>query len=446
MAILQRLRVPGFEQWGTLQGSTGETGMTGTTGVGQSLRPPAAAVRVAQQAYLTCDRLLSGRLGRLVEGVVGTLVGEQGAALAGLVGSAKAAGGRAASKEFASLEEGGPATKELAIEAVEATDKEWETRCFRLIVKNSFIEFAEDGPARPLGHQRKARSCDDLQSFFGRYSEECMIVDVGICRRDAVPTTPTMSDDAPRQDPAQMAGESVVAAAYRPSVLRPPPGLAAADELWSAGDQGGRGGFLADPVPGGDPKAAGDEPSVVLAGDGPHSTTVLLRNVPTDYTRDGLLDMLESAGFVATSNFVYMPLDFRRGKGLGYALVGFERQPEAQQLLDGLQGRHFPDVRQGSDQGPPCEASWSEPQHSLAEHVERYRNSPVMHPSMPDEYKPVLFMDGRRVDFPAPTKPIRAPRIRHLKEQKSPAEGGEEAANATAEDLQAQSGMGEPRA
>jgi hypothetical protein len=223
MAILQRLRVRGCEQWGTtLQGSTGETGSTGT-GVGQSLRPPAVAVRVAQQAYLTCDRLLSGRLGRLVEGVVGTLVGEQGAALAGLVGSAKAAGGRAASKEFASLEEGGPATKELAIEAVEATDKEWETRCFRLVVKNSFIEFAEDGPARPLGHQRKARSCDDLQSFFGRYSEESMIVDVGICRRDAVPTTPTMSDDAPRQDPAQMAGESVVAAAYRPSVLRPPP-------------------------------------------------------------------------------------------------------------------------------------------------------------------------------------------------------------------------------
>ena len=64
-----------------------------------------------------------------------------------------------------------------------------------------------------------------------------------------------------------------------------------------------------------------------------------------------------------------------------------------------------------------------------------------MHPSMPDEYKagnrfpadhlvgglslslpcqPVIFVNGERVDFPLPTKTIRAPRIRHPKTQRRP--------------------------
>ena len=36
-------------------------------------------------------------------------------------------------------------------------------------------------------------------------------------------------------------------------------------------------------------------------------------------------------------------------------------------------------------------------QNSTCEaHVERYKNSPVMHKSVPDEYKPVIFADGVR--------------------------------------------------
>mmetsp|Transcript_77473 Transcript_77473/g.250693 ORF Transcript_77473/g.250693 Transcript_77473/m.250693 type:complete len:101 (+) Transcript_77473:106-408(+) len=66
------------------------------------------------------------------------------------------------------------------------------------------------------------------------------------------------------------------------------------------------------------------------------------------------------------------------------------------------------------------QASWSEPSRSIEEHVDRYRNSPVMHPSMPDEYKPVLFAGGKRQPFPAPTKAIRPPRIRHLKPSEQP--------------------------
>ena len=46
----------------------------------------------------------------------------------------------------------------------------------------------------------------------------------------------------------------------------------------------------------------------------------------------------------------------------------------------------------------PCEA-----------HVDRYRNSPVMHRDVPDEYKPVIFKNGVRKNFPRPTKKVKAP-------------------------------------
>jgi len=62
--------------------------------------------------------------------------------------------------------------------------------------------------------------------------------------------------------------------------------------------------------------------------------------------------------------------------------------------------------------GEDCEVYWSEAHQGLEAHVARYRNSPVLHPAVPDEFKPIILKDGVRVDFPAPTKKSRAPRIR----------------------------------
>jgi len=56
-----------------------------------------------------------------------------------------------------------------------------------------------------------------------------------------------------------------------------------------------------------------------------------------------------------------------------------------------------------------CEVSWSGPHQGFKAHVERYRNSPVMHRSVPDAYKPIIFQDGVRQDFPRPTRKIKAP-------------------------------------
>jgi len=102
---------------------------------------------------------------------------------------------------------------------------------------------------------------------------------------------------------------------------------------------------------------------------------------------------------------VYLPRDFERSFGLGYAFVNFATAEDAVQARQSLHG--FSDWKIPSHK--VCEVGWSSRQQGLAEQIKRYRNSPVMHESVPDEYKPMLFTNGRRVAFPAPTHVLKKP-------------------------------------
>ncbi|CAE7815270.1 ML4, partial [Symbiodinium sp. CCMP2456] len=50
-------------------------------------------------------------------------------------------------------------------------------------------------------------------------------------------------------------------------------------------------------------------------------TTVMLRNIPNNYTREMFLALLDDNGFAGRYDFVYVPCDFRRQANLGYAFV-----------------------------------------------------------------------------------------------------------------------------
>jgi hypothetical protein len=139
-------------------------------------------------------------------------------------------------------------------------------------------------------------------------------------------------------------------------------------------------------------------------------TTVMLRNLPNNYSRDMLLDLIDSEGFSQMYDFIYLPVDFKTRASLGYAFVNmanFEVANRFRLTFDGYSNWILPSRK-------VCGVSWSTPHQGLESHIERYRNSPVMHEGVPDMYKPVLFKDGIRVEFPPPTKKIRAPRIRHF--------------------------------
>jgi len=137
-------------------------------------------------------------------------------------------------------------------------------------------------------------------------------------------------------------------------------------------------------------------------------TTVMLRNMPNNYTRDMLLELVNSMGFAGCFDFAYLPVDFKSQAGLGYAFINFISTAEAQRCFDCFEG--FSEWKVPSEK--VCTVTWGSPYQGLEAHIERYQNSPVMHQSIPDEWKPVLFDNGVRVVFPAPTKAIKTPKVR----------------------------------
>eukprot|EP00929_Paragymnodinium_shiwhaense_P119687 TRINITY_DN9157_c0_g2_i1.p1 TRINITY_DN9157_c0_g2~~TRINITY_DN9157_c0_g2_i1.p1 ORF type:complete len:474 (-),score=61.06 TRINITY_DN9157_c0_g2_i1:374-1795(-) len=137
-------------------------------------------------------------------------------------------------------------------------------------------------------------------------------------------------------------------------------------------------------------------------------TTVMLRNLPNDYTRDMLTELLDQLGFYAKYDFVYLPVDFKRWAGLGYAFINMIDNTSAQSIIQVLNG--FCSWARNSVK--VCEAIWGEPMQGLDIHLQRYRNSPLMHSGVPDSVRPAVYRGGLRVTFPAPTKAIRPPRLR----------------------------------
>lgn len=146
--------------------------------------------------------------------------------------------------------------------------------------------------------------------------------------------------------------------------------------------------------------------------------TVMLRSLPAELTRDGLAAALDRLGFAGRYDLVYLPVNFSTGEGLGYAFVNMVLPSDVPQLwsaLDGFTQWGTESDSSGADDAPACSVAWSEPNQGLAAHVDRYRNSPVMHADVPDGWKPALFAQGMRVDFPPPTKKLKAPKVRSKK-------------------------------
>jgi hypothetical protein len=137
-------------------------------------------------------------------------------------------------------------------------------------------------------------------------------------------------------------------------------------------------------------------------------TTLLLKNIPSSCTTSMLVDMLNSQGFEGCYNFVYAPTDFRSLTSFGYGFVNLISYDVAVRMMEALEGYDgFASTGVTS-----MEVCWSMPHQGLDLQIRRFQNSPVMHPSVPDEIKPMIFIDGVRSPFPEPTKQLREPRAR----------------------------------
>lgn len=135
-------------------------------------------------------------------------------------------------------------------------------------------------------------------------------------------------------------------------------------------------------------------------------TTVMMRNVPNNYTRDMLLIMLDDEGFSGLYDFVYLPMDFGRHANLGYAFVNLVNEAVSQKFWQVFNGFY----RWALPTAKVCEVTWSGPHQGRQAHIDRYKNSPVMHVSVPDGFKPMIFQNGVRQPFPPPSKKVKPPK------------------------------------
>jgi len=137
-------------------------------------------------------------------------------------------------------------------------------------------------------------------------------------------------------------------------------------------------------------------------------TSRMLKNIPNDYSRQDILDLLDSKAI--QYDFIYVPIDWCKRANLGYAFVNLVSNGEAERIEHLLNG--FSDWKVTSEK--VCEVAWGKKEHqSLHSLIDHFRNSPVMHPLVPEEFKPSLFTLGERMVFPAPTKRLRPPRGLH---------------------------------
>lgn len=139
-------------------------------------------------------------------------------------------------------------------------------------------------------------------------------------------------------------------------------------------------------------------PGIFTSQDG---TTVIVRKIPDNVSRAEFLNMLDAEGFGQTYSFVYLPMNFEKRVALGYAIVNFSEPTSAAAAV-----LHLAGVELG---GKRLEASISEAKQSLSDLILRYRDSSVMHSSVPDDNKPVIFSDGLVVPFPKPTTTVDPP-------------------------------------
>lgn len=132
-------------------------------------------------------------------------------------------------------------------------------------------------------------------------------------------------------------------------------------------------------------------------------TTIVIRGLAGTLSQADFLQVLDSESTSGQYDFVYLPTDFKRNVRFGYAIVNFVSSRAARSTFSLLAGRHGMTVE------------WSESHQGLDALTQRYRNSTVMHESVADVHKPLIFALGERVSFPAPTEVLTVPPFQNKK-------------------------------
>jgi hypothetical protein len=122
-----------------------------------------------------------------------------------------------------------------------------------------------------------------------------------------------------------------------------------------------------------------------------------------------VVQALREQGFGNDFDFLYCPLDYVSKKGFGYVLLNFTSPGSAARFRERFQGQ--PGSWLVAGHATALDLVWAigENRQGLQANIDRYRNSPVMHSIVPDEFKPIVLTGGHRVAFGRPTEKLEAP-------------------------------------
>jgi hypothetical protein len=145
-------------------------------------------------------------------------------------------------------------------------------------------------------------------------------------------------------------------------------------------------------------------------------TTFMIRGLPHSLTRRQLEELLDAEGFAARYNFIYLPADLDVGTCFGYGFVNLVNPEDAPKFVERFQG--FNKWTKASPERAAVHTS--EALQGIDALIERYRNSPLMHRSVPQRLRPAIYSNGARVNFPRPTTCLRPPRTRGAQKRTPP--------------------------
>jgi len=134
-------------------------------------------------------------------------------------------------------------------------------------------------------------------------------------------------------------------------------------------------------------------------------TSVMLRCIPKEYTRDDILDVIAHHGFINDINFMYLPANFKRPKDAGngnYCFLNFRFPEDAAEFKSVFTGLVL------SDASPEekCGVEWRNPIQGFASHFDRYQNSFRTRDPNLSYFRPTLMRNGVPVPFPEPWEKV----------------------------------------
>jgi len=106
-------------------------------------------------------------------------------------------------------------------------------------------------------------------------------------------------------------------------------------------------------------------------------------------------------------DFIYVPHDFKTGRGKGFGFVNFTTRSSALKVFSVLHG--FDKWREENFMSrKKIQVCWARPEmQGRANLIEFFSKSTVMNSNIEEEYKPLLVQNGRPLEFPRPRKGFR---------------------------------------